>query len=292
MKNLTFIEKDDLENYIEIDLQLKKLGFTYTYNYKNIPFYSKYTICKSIGDLINLYNIKYLLRQNKIPYKKKEYIEVDDEILQIQNYKQYSYVTCNKELKRLRSLYNKTKDPIYIKQQNEVCIKKAQVDYLRANHKFTHAKQYYMLPESAIIYQNMIFALARSGDVLDLTSHNQLSTSSLVMCISYCRSIVSKGVGSVQWNKKYSLLNTTGRMLEWKSNRLRPNLQYRQSALTRLTSDKAHQWASINDYCNYLDSFYVSLSKITGQRYPKTTFIINACGEVQFKVPSLILSIY
>lgn len=292
MKNLTFIEKDDLENYVEIDLQLKKLGFTYTYNYKNIPFYSKYTICKSIGDLINLYNIKYLLRQNKIPYKKKEYIEVDDEILQIQNYKQYSYVTCNKELKRLRSLYNKTKDPIYIKQQNEVCIKKAQVDYLRANHKLTHAKQYYMLPESAIIYQNMIFALARSGDVLDLTSHNQLSTSSLVMCISYCRSIVSKGVGSVQWNKKYSLLNTTGRMLEWKSNRLRPNLQYRQSALTRLTSDKAHQWASIDDYCNYLDSFYVSLSKITGQRYPKTTFIINACGEVQFKVPSLILSIY
>lgn len=292
MKNLTFIEKDDLENYVEIDLQLKKLGFTYTYNYKNIPFYSKYTICKSIGDLINLYNIKYLLRQNKIPYKKKEYIEVDDEILQIQNYKQYSYVTCNKELKRLRSLYNKTKDPIYIKQQNEVCIKKAQVDYLRANHKFTHAKQYYMLPESAIIYQNMIFALARSGDVLDLTSHNQLSTSSLVMCISYCRSIVSKGVGSVQWNKKYSLLNTTGRMLEWKSNRLRPNLQYRQSALTRLTSDKEHWWASIDDYCNYLDSFYVSLSKITGQRYPKTTFIINACGEVQFKVPSLILSIY
>lgn len=292
MKNLTFIEKDDLENYVEIDLQLKKLGFTYTYNYKNIPFYSKYTICKSIGDLINLYNIKYLLRQNKIPYKKKEYIEVDDEILQIQNYKQYSYVTCNKELKRLRSLYNKTKDPIYIKQQNEVCIKKAQVDYLRANHKLTHAKQYYMLPESAIIYQNMIFALARSGDVLDLTSHNQLSTSSLVMCISYCRSIVSKGVGSVQWNKKYSLLNTTGRMLEWKSNRLRPNLQYRQSALTRLTSGKAHQWASIDDYCNYLDSFYVSLSKITGQRYPKTTFIINACGEVQFKVPSLILSIY
>lgn len=292
MKNLTFIEKDDLENYVEIDLQLKKLGFTYTYNYKNIPFYSKYTICKSIGDLINLYNIKYLLRQNKIPYKKKEYIEVDDEILQIQNYKQYSYVTCNKELKRLRSLYNKTKDPIYIKQQNEVCIKKAQVDYLRANHKLTHAKQYYMLPESAIIYQNMIFALARSGDVLDLTSHNQLSTSSLVMCISYCRSIVSKGMGSVQWNKKYSLLNTTGRMLEWKSNRLRPNLQYRQSALTRLTSDKAHQWASIDDYCNYLDSFYVSLSKITGQRYPKTTFIINACVEVQFKVPSLILSIY
>lgn len=292
MKNLTFIEKDDLENYVEIDLQLKKLGFTYTYNYKNIPFYSKYTICKSIGDLINLYNIKYLLRQNKIPYKKKEYIEVDDDILQIQNYKQYSYVTCNKELKRLRSLYNKTKDPIYIKQQNEVCIKKAQVDYLRANHKLTHAKQYYMLPESAIIYQNMIFALARSGDVLDLTSHNQLSTSSLVMCISYCRSIVSKGVGSVQWNKKYSLLNTTGRMLEWKSNRLRPNLQYRQSALTRLTSDKEHWWASIDDYCNYLDSFYVSLSKITGQRYPKTTFIINACGEVQFKVPSLILSIY
>lgn len=292
MKNLTFIEKDDLENYVEIDLQLKKLGFTYTYNYKNIPFYSKYTICKSIGDLINLYNIKYLLRQNKIPYKKKEYIEVDDEILQIQNYKQYSYVTCNKELKRLRSLYNKTKDPIYIKQQNEVCIKKAQVDYLRANHKLTHAKQYYMLPESAIIYQNMIFALARSGDVLDLTSHNQLSTSSLVMCISYCRSTVSKGIGCVQWNKKYSLLNTTGRMLEWKSNRLRPNLQYRQSALTRLTSDKEHWWASIDDYCNYLDSFYVSLSKITGQRYPKTTFIINACGEVQFKVPSLILSIY
>lgn len=292
MKNLTFIEKDDLENYVEIDLQLKSLGFTYTYNYKNIPFYSKYTICKSIGDLINLYNIKYLLRQNKIPYKKKEYIEVDDEILQIQNYKQYSYVTCNKELKRLRSLYNKTKDPIYIKQQNEVCIKKAQVDYLRANHKLTHAKQYYMLPESAIIYQNMIFALARSGDVLDLTSHGQLSTSSLVMCISYCKSIVSKGMGYVQWNKKYSLLNTTGRMLEWKSNRLHPNLQYRQSALTRLISDNEHQWASICDYCNYLDSFYMSLSKITGKRYPKASFIINACGEVQFKVPSLILSIY
>jgi hypothetical protein len=62
MKNLIFIEKDDLENYKEIDLQLKNLGFTYVYNYKNIPFYSKYTVCKSLGDLINLYNIKYLLR--------------------------------------------------------------------------------------------------------------------------------------------------------------------------------------------------------------------------------------
>jgi hypothetical protein len=62
MKNLTFIQKEDLENYEEIDSYLNDIGYQFSHNYKNIPFYSKYTICKSIGDLINLYSIDYLVR--------------------------------------------------------------------------------------------------------------------------------------------------------------------------------------------------------------------------------------
>lgn len=291
MKNLTFIQTDDLENYKEINQYLSNIGYQFSHNYKNIPFYSKYTICKSIGDLINLYNINYLLRQNKIPYRKKAYIEVDKELKQISDYKQYSYVTCNKELKRLRNLYFKTQDPIYILKQNEICIKKAQVDYLRANHVFLYTKQYYMLPESAIVYQNMIYKLAKSGDVLKLTKNYQLSTSSIIIILQYCIHAVKNGHAYVSSSKEYQYLNTTGRLLEWINGKLKPNKFYRQLGLCRNLPED-HKWATPNDYCIYIDSYYNKLSNITGETYLKTQFIINKLGEVQFKVPKLILRFF
>lgn len=288
---LTYIQADDLDNYLEINNELNSLGFHFSHNYKNIPFYSKYTICKSIGDLINLYNIKYLLRQNKIPYRKKEYIEVDDEIKQIKDYKQYSYVYCNKELKKFKQLYNKTQDPIYISKQNEICIKKAQVDYLRANHNFIDTKQYYMLPEAAVTYQNMILKLAKSGEQLSIIGNNQLSTSSFVMCIYYYIHVVRNGYGRLDYIKKRQLLNTTGRMLIWVNNKLRPHSIYRQNIINK-DKPEALQWASITDYCTYLDEHLLMLSKVTGDRYPKCTYILNNLNQIQFKVPSFVLTFY
>lgn len=291
MKNLTFLQRDDIENYEEVDSALYALGFSFLYNYNNIPFYSKYTICKSIGDLISFYKIRCLLRQNKIPYQQKECIEVDDELKKIDNYQHYSYKYCNRELKRLKKLYYDTKDPIYITQQNEIALKKAQVDYLRANHMFIHTKQYHMLPQSAIIYQNMMLKLAKSGDTVNLTSDNQLSTSSIILCIQVCIRVVRNGYGSVIWNRKYQLLNTTGRMLEWINGNLRPNINYKQVGLNRqLPTD--HQWATPADFCNYIDSYYKKLSLITGDCYPKCRFTVSSYGDIQFKVPSLILTFY
>lgn len=291
MKNLTFIQKDDLENYEEINNYLNNIGYKFSHNYKNIPFYSKYTICKSIGDLINLYNINYLLRQNKIPYRKKEYIEVDEEIRQIKNYKQYSYVYCNKELKRLKSLYNKTQNPNYIEQQNEICVKKAQVDYLRANHNFVDTKQYYMLPEAAITYQNTILKLAQSGEQLSITGNSELSTSSYIICICYYISIVRRGYGRVDWTRKRQLLNTTGWMLEWINNKLKPCSKYKQNIINKPKPDDRN-WASIEDYCNYIDNYLFKLSKVTGDKYPKCSYIVNSLNQVQFKVPSFVLTFY
>lgn len=291
MKNLTFLQRDDIENYEEVDTILQSLGFHFLYNYNNIPFYSKYTMCKSIGDLIHLYQIKCLLRQNKIPYQQKECIEVDDELKKIDNYQHYSYRYCNRELKRLKKLYYDTKDPIYIEQQNEIAIKKAQVDYLRANHMFIHTKWYHMLPQSAIVYKNMMLRLAKSGDVLNMTTDNQLSTSSSVLCIEVFIYVVRNGYGRVDFTHTYQLLNTTGRMLEWINGKLKPNIKYRQVGLNRqLPID--HIWATPTDYCTYLDKYYHRLSQITGERYPRCKFIVNSYGEIQFKVPSLILSFY
>lgn len=288
---LIYIQKDDLENYDEINNKLNLLGFHYLYSYKNIPFYSKYTICKSIGDLINLYQIKYLLRQNTIPYKKKECIEVSDNIKQIRDYKNYSYVVCNKELKRLKNLYIKTKDPIYIQQQNEICIKKAQADYLRANHCFIHTKQYHMLPESAIIYQDMMLKLAKGGEKLSIIGDNQLSTSSFIMCIKYYIHIVYNGYGRLDYIKKKQLLNTTGRMLIWINNKLRPHKSYRQNIINK-HKPEGLQWASVSDYCDYLNTQLLKLSQVTGDSYPKCSYIINDLRQVQFKVPSFVLTFY
>jgi hypothetical protein len=103
----------------------------------------------------------------------------------------------------LKNLYLKTNDPIYIKKQNEIVIKKAQADYLRANHVFVYSKQYYMLPESALLYQNMILALAKSGEKLAHNKDELLSTSSIIICIMYCIKVVSKGYGCVYCNNKY-----------------------------------------------------------------------------------------
>lgn len=288
---LIYIQKDDLDNYDEINNNLNLLGFYFSHFYKNIPFYSKYTICKSIGDLINLYQIKYLLRQNKIPYKNKKHVDVDDSIKQISDYKNYSYVICNKELKRLKNLYTKTQDPIYIQQQNEICIKKAQVDYLRADHNFIHTKQYYMLPEAALTYQNMILKLAKSEEQLSIVGNNQLSTSSFIMCIYYYIHVVRNGYGRLDYIKKRQLLNTTGRMLIWINNKLHPHPIYRQNIINK---DKPEdlQWASITDYCTYLDEHLLKLSKVTGDRYPKCTYILNDLNQVQFKVPSFVLTFY
>lgn len=291
LKVTTFTEKDDIENYDEVEKSLNILGFYYYHTYQNIPFFVKYTVCKSIGDLINLYQIKCLLRQNKIPYQKKETIEVDEEIKQISNLRQYSYITCNRELRKLRTLYRQTNDSIYIQKQNEIVLKKAQADYLRANHVFIYSKQYYMLPESAILYQDMILSLAKSGEIFAHNKDELLSTSSIIICIMYCIKVVSKGYGCVYCNNKYQLLNVTGRMLEWKNGKLKPNLEYRQVGLTQHLPED-HNWATISDYLNYLDSYYIRLQKVTGQKYPKSKFIVNYLGNIQFQVPQLLLYFY
>lgn len=291
LKVTTFTQKDDIENYDEIVTSLKLIGFSYYHTYNNIPFFVKYTVCKSIGDLINLYQIKCLLRQNKIPYQKKEVLEVSDEIKQIKDLKYYSYVTCNNELRNLKQLYLETNDPIYIEKQNEIVIKKAQADYLRANHVFVYSKQYYMLPEPALIYQNMILSLAKSGEEFAHNKNELLSTSSIIICIMYGIKIVSKGYGCVYCNNKYQLLNVSGRMLEWIDGKLRPNLEYRQVGLNRQLP-KNHKWATPQDYLNYLDSYYNKLSRVTGQKYPKCKFIVNYFGDIQFSVPQLLLHFY
>ena len=148
-----------------------------------------------------------------------------------------------------------------------------------------------MLPEAAITYQNTILRLAQSGEQLSITGNSELSTSSYIICISYYISIVRRGYGRVDWTRKRQLLNTTGWMLEWINNKLKPCGKYKQNIINKPKPDDRN-WASIEDYCNYIDNYLFKLSKVTGDKYPKCSYIVNSLNQVQFKVPSFVLTFY
>jgi hypothetical protein len=59
-----------------------------------------------------------------------------------------------------------------------------------------------MLPESAIVYQDMMLKLAKGDEKLSIIGDNQLSTSSFIMCIKYYMYVVYNGYGRLDYIKK------------------------------------------------------------------------------------------
>lgn len=276
----TFLEAEEINNYEEIKSKLKSLGYTFSHLYNNIPMFVKNTICKSLGDLINEYNISFDPRQNKIPYKERNHLLPDPKLIGYKKYDRDKY----KELKELFKIYKETKDPEILKKQISICKEMAQVVYNTQAPIIYKASQFYMLPEAAHCYFETIVQLGKKGDQLALTSNYAISTSSVIACILFLMRNVLNGYGGVYHNGKFQLLNLYGRAL---TKNLKPIIGKTHRYLS-YKREEDEDLASVKDYLNYLDSYYEKLSRVTGDKYPKCKYIINEFGQLIFKVPSLI----
>lgn len=275
----TFLLSDEIDNYEEIKSVLQSKGYYQTHYFNEIPMFTKNTECKSLGDLINLYKIKFNPRQNKIPYTSKPHIPIKENL----NYYRKYDKDKHKELKELYLSYKG--EPDILNKQIEICEEMAHMVYMKQNPIVKRANTYYMLPEAAIHYFKTLISLGKKDDQLAITSNYQLSTSSIVVCILSFMRLVSRGNGGVYWNKKYQLLNRHGRALLRDS--LKPTDKAKQCHLA-IYNEVDPTLASVKDYLKYLDSYYEKLSKVTGDIYPKCSYVISEFGQVFFKVPALV----
>ncbi len=264
----TKLKKDEINNFDEIKSKLELLGYSLSHYYQSIPMFTKGTYCKSLGDLINIYNIPFSPRQNNIKYGNKLHIISDTKVTFHSKYDREKF----RQLKELYNSYKENKDESIVKTQLEIVNEMAQVLYNKQAPILNKASLFYALPKAANHYFNTLFSLSKKGDQLCLFRNYQLSTSTLVACILLFIKFVSKGYGGVYYTNKYCLLNNYGRYL---TKTLRP-------------SDSKENNATVKQYLSYLDSFYDRLSNVTGDKYPKCKFIINEFGQLFYKVPSLI----
>ena len=289
-----FLQKEEIDNYNEIEKELNKIGFYFSHFYNNIPFFIKNTICKSLGDLINIYKLKFSPRQNFIKHKQHNKIDLIDYNLSNREMLRYTQSISKKELYALEKEYLDSKDESLLQKQIEICTKKAHIEFKLSGGIIKHAYQDFMLPEAAHIYHKTICELSKPGDQLAIIDDYELSTSSIVVYITQALLNVSSGYGGIYWNNHFQVLNIKGRAL-LVGKRIKPYLKLHQGYLSsqkEYNIPEGYKLATIKDYLNYLNSYYDKLSKITGDKYPKCTFKIDDLGNIYFKVPSLIYYVF